>query len=45
MEEIQLTDKEEELIEAIRNLKRSRHNPSIELELYVRQLIDEILEN
>jgi hypothetical protein len=45
MEEKLLTEKEFELIEAIRNLKKSRHNPSIELELYVMQLIDEMLEN
>ena len=45
MEEKLLTEQEAELIEAIRNLKKSRHNPSLELALYVRQLIDEILED
>lgn len=45
MDERQLTEKEAELIEAIRNLKKSKHNPSIELEIYVRQLFDELLEN
>lgn len=45
MDEKQLTEKEAELIEAIRNLKKSKHNPSLELEIYVRQLFDELLEN
>jgi len=39
-----LTEQEAELIDAIRNLKNSRHNPSFELALYVKQLIDEMLE-
>ena len=49
MEQIKLTEKEKELIEAIRNLKKSKHNYSYQLEDYVRELfdkmIDEIKEN
>lgn len=39
----QLTEKEEELIQAIRNFKNSKHNPSFELEWYARRLFDELL--
>ena len=39
----ELTEKEAELIEAIRNLKSSKHNPSKNLEIFVRELIDELL--
>ena len=39
----QLTEQEEELIEAIRNFKNSKHNPSVELELYIRQMFEELL--
>ncbi|MBP1637263.1 MAG: hypothetical protein H6Q18_52 [Bacteroidetes bacterium] len=42
--ELELTDKEKELIEAIRNLKNSNHNYSQELELYVRQLFEELID-
>ena len=34
--ELELTEHEEELIEAIRNFKNSRHNYSWQLELYKR---------
>ena len=43
MKELKLTEKEKELIEAIRNLKNSKHNYSQELELYVRELFEIIL--
>jgi len=39
----ELTEREAELIDAIRNLKKSRHNPSFELEAYTRDLFDELL--
>jgi hypothetical protein len=42
-EQLTLTEKERELIEAIRNLKKSRHNYSHMLELYVRELFEIIL--
>lgn len=38
-----LTEKEAELIEAIRNFKKSRHNPSKMLELWVRELFETLL--
>jgi hypothetical protein len=40
---MKLTEKEPELIEAIRNLKRTNHNYSFELELWVRELFDNLL--
>lgn len=40
-----LTEKEWELIEALRNFRNSRHNPSDELELYIDRLVDELKEN
>ena len=30
-----LSEKEWELIEAIRNFRKSKHNPSIDLEIYI----------
>ena len=39
-----LTEKERELIEAIRNLKKSKHNYSLELEFWVRELFERLLE-
>ena len=39
-----LTEKERELIEAIRNLKNSKHNYSVQLEEYVRELFDRMLD-
>ena len=38
-----VTEKEAELIEAIRNFKRSKHNPSKSLEIWIRQLFEELL--
>lgn len=37
--------KEEELIEAMRNLRKSKHNYSIEYEFYVRDLFESLLES
>ena len=45
MKELNLTEQEKALIEAIRNLKNSKHNYSWELELYVRELFEMILLN
>ena len=39
-----LTEQEADLIEAIRNLKKSKHNYSDELEQYVRELFDKMLD-
>ena len=41
--EIILTEKERELIEVVRNYKNSKHNPSKSLEMYAKQLFDELL--
>ncbi len=38
-----LTEKERELIEAIRNLKKSKHNYPIELEWWIRELFENLL--
>lgn len=38
-----LTEKEHELIEAIRNYKKAKHNPSIYLEAWIRELFEELL--
>jgi len=43
MKEMILTDKERELIEAIRHYKNSRHNPSKMLKTYAKQVFDELL--
>ncbi len=43
MEKRFLTEKEWELIETIRNFKKSKHNYSFELELYVRELFEILL--
>ncbi len=40
-----ITEKEWELIEALRNFRNSRHNPSDQLELFIDQLVDELKEN
>ena len=45
MKELELTEQERELIEAIRNLRNSKHNYSLELELYARELFEMILLN
>ena len=42
-EELKLTEPEKELIEVIRNFKKSKHNYSWQLELYVRELFEMIL--
>lgn len=42
---IKLTEKERELIEALRNFRNSKHNPSISLELYIDRLVDELKES
>lgn len=39
----ELTEDEADLIELIRILKNSRHNPSKYLEAYMRELIDKLL--
>ena len=37
-----ITEKEWELIQQIRNLRNSRHNPSIELEMEVDELFEQL---
>ncbi len=39
-----VTEKEWELIDALRNFRKSKHNPSTQLELYIDQLVDELKE-
>lgn len=39
-----LTEKEKDLIEALRNFRNSQHNPSYELEQYIDQLVAELKE-
>ncbi|MDR2964048.1 MAG: ArsR family transcriptional regulator [Bacteroidales bacterium] len=43
MDKLKLTDKEIELIEAIRNFQKTKHNYSFDLEFYVRELFESIL--
>jgi hypothetical protein len=43
MEKRNLTEKEWELIEAIRNYKKSQHNPSQQLEWFVLKLFENLL--
>ncbi|WP_197492161.1 hypothetical protein [Arachidicoccus ginsenosidimutans] len=43
MKQIKLTEKENELIVAIRNFKSSKHNYSLELEWFIRQLFETLL--
>lgn len=40
---MKLTEQEKELIEAIRNFKNSKHNPSTELEIYAVRLFEQLL--
>ncbi len=40
---IKLTEKEIELIEAIRNFKKSQHNPSVNLEIYAVRLFEKLM--
>lgn len=44
MQTIQVTEKERDLIEAIRNFKKSYPNGSKEQEWYIVNLLDELLE-
>lgn len=40
----EISEKECELIEALRNFRNSKHNPSIEIELWIDRLVDELKE-
>ena len=40
--DMKLTEKE--LIETIRNFLKSKHNPSIELEFYARELFEKLMD-
>jgi len=40
---MKLTELEKELIEAIRNFKKSKHNPSQELEMWIIRLFEMLL--
>jgi hypothetical protein len=42
--ELKLTEKERELIEAIRNLRKMKHNYSVQFEEYARRLFDEMID-
>lgn len=37
-----LTEKEHDLIQALRNFRNSKHNPSFDLEQYIDQLVAEL---
>ena len=39
-----LTPEEKELIEMIRNLQKSKHNPSKELKKYTRELLERLID-
>ncbi len=41
----EVTQKEWDLIEALRNFRHSRHNPSERIELFIDQLVDELKES
>ncbi len=41
---MELTEKEKDLIEMIRNFRSARPNGAKEMEYYIRQLLDELLE-
>ena len=40
---MKLTKQEAELIQAIRNFNKIKHNPSIELEWWIRELFERLL--
>ena len=35
-----ITEREWELIEALRNFRNSKHNPSLQLELFIEELVE-----
>ena len=39
-----ITEREWELIEALRNFRNSKHNPSLLLELFIEELVDRLKE-
>ena len=41
---MELSEEVMELIEAIRNFLKSKHNPSIELEFYARELFEKLMD-
>lgn len=40
----EITEKEWELIETLRNFRKSKHNPSERLEYYIDELVDNLKE-
>lgn len=40
-----ISEKEAELLEALRNFRRTKHNPSLQLEMWIDQLVDELKES
>ncbi len=42
---MKLTEEETELIQAIRNFKKSQHNYSFEFEMWVRELFERLLQS
>ncbi len=44
MDELELTPEERELIEAIRNVQNSKHNPSKWLKRYAKECFDKLLD-
>lgn len=43
MAKFKTNEEEQELIEAIRNVQKSKHNPSVELKRYARELFERLL--
>ena len=39
-----ITEREWELIEALRNFRNSKHNPSLQLEFFIEELVDRLKE-
>ena len=39
-----ITEREWELIEALRNFRNSKHNPSLQLELFIEEVFDRLKE-
>lgn len=43
-QQVKLSETEWELIEALRNFRKSKHNPSINIEIYIDSLVDRLKE-
>ena len=43
-QQVKLSETEWELIEALRSFRKSKHNPSINIEIYIDSLVDRLKE-